>query len=131
VAATLAGFDPEMSFEEGMKVQWMNRAKFCMENPMSMHLMEQIKYSPYHLLALKQIDNNFVTAMGTFVHNAIKRKELIKLPLEVYWSTAFAPLYQLVKFHMSGKGLRGTEKFVLDNKTMQQALELVLKALKP
>lgn len=131
VAVTLAGFDPEMSFEEGMRVQWMNRARWCMENPLGMHFMEQIKYSPYHLLALKQIDNNFVTTMGTFVHNAIKRKELIKLPLEVYWSTAFAPLYQLVKFHMSGRGLRGSEKFVLDNKTMNQALELVLKALMP
>jgi AcrR family transcriptional regulator len=131
VDVTLDGFDPEMSFEEGLRVQWMNRAKYCMENPLSMHFMEQIKYSPYHLLALKQIDNKFVTTMGTFVHNAIKRKELIKLPLEVYWSTAFAPLYQLVKFHMSGKGLRGTEKFVLDNKTMNQALELVLKALMP
>jgi hypothetical protein len=70
--------------------------------------------------------------MRDFVHNAIKRKEVVKLPVEVYWSIAFAPLYQLVKLHMTGRGLKGgTEKFVLDEKTMNQTLELVLKALKP
>lgn len=131
VTFTLDGFSPEMSFEEGLRLQWMNRAKYCMENPLSMHFMEQIKYSPYHATFMKHMDNHFSNVLGAFVHNAIKRKELIKLPLEVYWSIAFAPLYQLVKFHMSGRGLRGAEKFVLDTKTMNQTLEIVLKALRP
>jgi hypothetical protein len=78
------------------------------------------------------MDPSFLKAMGEFVHNAIKRKELIKLPLEVYWSVAFAPLYQLVRLHMSGRGMGGgAEKFVLDEKIMNQTLKLVLKALKP
>lgn len=128
--ATLHGFDPNMSFEEGLKVQWMNRAKFCIENPESMHLMEQIRYSPYNEICLKRMDKKFLKAMSDFVHNAIKRKQLVKLPLEVYWSIAFAPLYQLVK-HMRSKGLTGTEKFILDEKIMNQTLKLVLKALKP
>lgn len=129
---TLEGFDPEMSFEEGLRIQWMNRAKYCLEYPLSMHFMEQIKYSPYHALTLKQMDQTFLLAMRNFVHNAIRRKELIKLPVEVYWSIAFAPLYQLVKFHMAGRGLAsGTEKFVLDNKIMNQTLEVVIKALRP
>jgi TetR/AcrR family transcriptional regulator, multidrug resistance operon repressor len=132
VSIMLEGFDPEMTFAEGLRIQWMNRAKYCMENPLSMHFMEQIKYSPYHAVSMKQMDNKFLTAMSEFVHNAIKRKELIKLPVEVYWSVAFAPLYQLVKFHMAGRGLRGgSEKFVLDNKTMNQTFEIVLKALTP
>jgi TetR/AcrR family transcriptional regulator, multidrug resistance operon repressor len=131
VAVMLEGFDPEMSFDQGLRVQWMNRARYCMENPVGVHFMEQIKYSPYHNLSLKQMDENFLASMRNFVHNAIKRKELIKLPVEVYWSVAFAPLYQLVKFHMSGRGLRTNEKFVLDNKTMNQTLDIVLKALKP
>jgi TetR/AcrR family transcriptional regulator, multidrug resistance operon repressor len=132
VTATLEGFDPSMRFDEGLRVQWLNRAKFCMDNPVSMHFMEQIKYSPYFAAASKQMDNTFLNAMGEFVHNAIRRKEVVKLPVEVYWSIAFAPLYQLVKLHMTGRGLRGgTEKFVLDEKTMNQTLELVLKALKP
>jgi AcrR family transcriptional regulator len=131
VDATLDGFDPSMSFEEGLKVQWMNRARFCLEDPVRMHFLEQIKYSPYNDVCLKRMDSRFVTTMGAFVHNAIKRKELVRLPLEVYWSLAFAPLYQLVKFHMSGRGVGGREKFELDEKTMTQTLKLVIKALRP
>jgi TetR/AcrR family transcriptional repressor of multidrug resistance operon len=131
VEATLEGFDPSMSFEDGLRVQWTNRAKFCMEDPNGLHFMEQIKYSPYHEVCSKKMDPQFISVMGEFVHNAIRRKELVKLPLEVYWSVAFAPLYQLVRMHMAGRGLRGTEKFVLDEKIMSQSLKLVIKALKP
>ena len=132
VDATLDGFDPSMHFEEGLKVQWLNRAKFCMQDPANMHFLEQIKFSPYHEAFMKKMDNTFIKTMGEFVHNAINRKELVKLPIEVYWSIAFAPLYQLVKMHMSGRGLRGgSEKFILDEKIMNQTLKLVLKALKP
>jgi TetR/AcrR family transcriptional regulator, multidrug resistance operon repressor len=129
--ASLKGFDPEMHFDEGLQVQWLNRARFYIENPMSAHLMEQIKYSPYYDLCVAKVDKRFTNAMRDFVHNAIKRKELVKLPLEVYWSIAFAPLYQLVKLHMSGRGIGGFEKFELDEKIMNQTLKLVLKALKP
>lgn len=132
VDVTLKGFDPSMSFDEGLKVQWLNRAQYCMDNPLSMHFMEQIKYSPYHHVTLGHGDNRFLTAMGEFVHNAIRNKELVQLPVEVYWSIAFAPLYQLVKMHMTGRGFKkSAEKFVLDEATMNQTLGLVLKALKP
>lgn len=130
--STLRGFDPSMSFEEGLKIQWLNRAKFCLDNPTRIHFMEQIKYSPYNDVCLTKMDPRFIKAMSDFVANAIKRKELVKLPLEVYWSVAFAPLYQLVRLHMSGRGMGGgSEKFELDEKTMNQTLKLVLKALKP
>lgn len=33
-----------------------------------------------------------------------------RIPVEVYWSVALAPLYQLVKFPKHGKGMTGTEK---------------------
>jgi TetR/AcrR family transcriptional regulator, multidrug resistance operon repressor len=131
VEATLEGFDPADPFDKGLKVQWMNRARYFMSNPFSMHFLEQIRYSPYHHLSLKQMDPRFLDAMGAFVHNAIRRKELVKTPVEVYWSMAFAPLYQLIKLHMSGKGMGGLEKFVLDEKIMNQTLSLVLKALRP
>jgi AcrR family transcriptional regulator len=131
VAATLEGFDPASSFDTGLKVQWMNRARYCVSNPSTIHFMEQIKYSPYHHLSLKQMNPKFLEAMGTFVHNAIRRKELVKLSVEVYWAIAFAPLYQLIRLHMSGKGMSGQEKFVLDEKIMNQTLSLVLKALRP
>ena len=129
--ASLKGFDPDMPFDEGLKVQWMNRARFYIENPMTAHFLEQMKYSPYYSLCMGKVDKTFLTAMHHFVHNAIRRRELVKLPVEVYWSVAFAPLYALVRFHMSGRGLGGFEKFELDEKIMTQTLKLVLKALKP
>ena len=54
-----------------------------------------------------------------------------RIPVEVYWSVALAPLYKLVKFHKHGKGMPGTEKLELDEKTMMLTLDLVLKALRP
>jgi TetR/AcrR family transcriptional repressor of multidrug resistance operon len=130
--ASLEGFDPEMSFEEGLRLQWMNRARFCMENQQSTYFMEQVRHSPYDILCQKKMDKSFLQAMESFVHNAIKRKELMPLPLEVYWSVAYSPLYQLVRMHMLGKGMMGgAEKFVLNEKIMNQTLQLVVKALKP
>jgi TetR/AcrR family transcriptional repressor of multidrug resistance operon len=129
--ATLKGFDPNMHFDEGLKIQWLNRAKYYMESPESAHFMEQIKYSPYYDLCVRKADRKFSSVMREFVHNAIQRKELVKLPVEVYWSIAFGPLYQLIKLHMSGRGIGGYEKFELDEKTMNQTLRLVLKALTP
>jgi len=128
--ATLKNFSPEMSFEEGLRIQWMNRARYCLENPLQMHFLEQIKHSPLQEKVYRN-DTHFINTMHQFVANAIKRKELVHLPVEVYWSIAFAPLYQLVKFHMSPRSLGGREKFVLDEKFMNQTLKLVLKALKP
>jgi len=130
-AFTLDGFDPGASFREGLKVQWINRARFCLKHPMEAHFMEQVRFSPLHDRAIRYMDPTFMEAMRAFVKGAIKRNELIRIPVEVYWSVAFAPLYQLVKFHKHGKGMPGTEKFVLDEKTMQLTLELVLKALQP
>jgi TetR/AcrR family transcriptional regulator, multidrug resistance operon repressor len=129
--ASLKGFDPKMHFDEGLKIQWMNRARFYIDNPMTAHFIEQMKYSPYYEQCRGRVDKRFLAAMHEFVHNAIERKELVKLPVEVYWSVAFAPLYSLVKFHMSGRGLTGTEEFELTEKMLNQTLGLVLKALKP
>lgn len=127
--ATLKNFDPQMHFDEGLKVQWINRARYCLKNPKGMHFLEQVRYSPLVEKAFTAMDKTFINAMGTFVHNAIERKELMPLPLPVYWSVAFAPLYQLVKFQMNG-GL-GSEKFKITDEIMNQTLSLVLKALKP
>jgi TetR/AcrR family transcriptional repressor of multidrug resistance operon len=128
--ATLKNFNPDMTFEEGLRIQWLNRAHYCLENPLRMHFLEQIRYSPMHEKVFRK-DTQFADAMRQFVMNAIKQKQLIQLPVEVYWSVAFAPLYQLVKFHMVTRPFPGREKFVLDEKIMNQTLKLVLKALKP
>ncbi|MCF2446394.1 TetR/AcrR family transcriptional regulator [Dyadobacter sp. CY345] len=127
--ATLVNFNPECHFDEGLRIQWMNRLKYCLENPLSMTFMEQMKHSP--LIDRSKIDRRFIDAMTQFVHTAISTKELIQLPIEIYWSIAFAPLYQLVKFHISGTSMPGRPPFVLDEKQIDLTLSLVLKALKP
>jgi TetR/AcrR family transcriptional repressor of multidrug resistance operon len=128
--ATLKNFDPEMSFSEGLRVQWMNRLKYCLKNPLQMQFMEQLRHSPLQEKALDIMGAGFKNAMKTFVLNAIKKNELVKVQVEVYWSIAFAPLYGLIKFHQEGKSMGG-EKFSLTDKTMNETLQLVIKALTP
>ncbi len=129
--ATLDGFDPAMSFAVGLRVQWKNRARYCIGNPREAHFLEQIRHSPFHAHEEPPKGPDFIAAMRAFVRGAIERGELVRVPVEVYWSLAFAPLYQLLKFHMHGRGLSGTPRFVLDEKLMNQTLELVVKALTP
>ena len=127
---TFKGFDPSMSFSEGLRVQWVNRVKYCMKYPDQMHFLEQLRHSPYGEKITLTMGDRFKEAMGDFMMNAIKKGELIKVPIEVFWSIAFAPLYNLVKFHMTGKSLGG-KQFVLSDKIMMETFELVLKAMTP
>jgi AcrR family transcriptional regulator len=129
--ATLLGFDPNLPFADGLKVQWINRARHCLANPSAMLFLEQMRYSPLHARAESLSKGGFVDVMCAFVNNAIARGELARMPVEIYWSIAFAPLYQLVKFHIQGHGLTGSADFVFDEKLLTQTLALVLKALKP
>lgn len=128
--ATLKDFDPSMSFREGLKIQWINRARYCMKNPENMDFLEQLRHSALYAKSFKMVGDEFKNVMHQFVSNAIKNKELVKVPVEVYWSIAFAPLYNLVKFHISGTSVGGN-KFTFSDKIMMQTLNLVLKALKP
>jgi TetR/AcrR family transcriptional regulator, multidrug resistance operon repressor len=127
---TLKNFDPSMSFAEGLKIQWISRAKYCIKYPEQVHFIEQIRHSPLQDKLMSIMSEKFKNAMDLFVTNAIRKKELVNVPVEVYWSIAFAPLYNLVKFHMSGKSIGGN-KFVLSDKIMKDTFELVLKALTP
>jgi AcrR family transcriptional regulator len=127
---SLKDFDPDMHFEEGLRVQWINRAAHFMNYPLEVQFLEHVRYSPYYAKVAKMLNERFREVMGKFVQNAIRRKELQKLPFEVYWSVAFAPLYQLIKFHTQGYSMSG-EKFNLSDELLMQTLTLVLKALKP
>lgn len=128
--ATLENFDPEMPFSEGLRVQWMNRAHYSIENPQQIHFLEQIKHSPLHEKAMKDTMEKFRPIMKEFVMGSIERNELVKVTLEVYWSVAFAPLYNLVNFHHRGRNIAG-QPFTLTDDVLLKTLELVLKALKP
>jgi TetR/AcrR family transcriptional repressor of multidrug resistance operon len=127
---SLNGFDPSMSFAEGLKIQWKNRASYGIQYPDEVYFMEQIRHSPFHDKVMALTGNNFSDAMKQFVMNAIQRKELIRVPLEVLWSIAYAPLYTLITFHNRGRSLGGKE-FSFSEEIMDKTFELVLKALKP
>lgn len=127
--ASLKNFDPQMSFSEGLKIQWKNRSRYFMEHPLQMKFMEQIRYSPYHKEPSLE-KSSFVKIMGEFIKKAITNGELKPLPLEVYWSLAFAPLYKLVEFHVNKKGMNG-RKYQLTDEDLETALSSVLQGLKP
>lgn len=128
--ATLKGFDSSMSFEDGLRVQWKNRLEFTLGHYDEALFLEQLRSCPVHDKALKMVDPRFRQIMNAFVSNAVKKKELVRTSFEVYWSVAFAPLYNLIRMHRKGYSKEG-ERFVLDQKTMNKTLELVLKALRP
>lgn len=126
----LKDFDPSMSFSEGLRIQWMNRARYCMEHPNEIQFLEQIRNSPFHDKTMEMIGEKFKITMQEFVTKAIDRNELVKVPIEVFWSVAYGPLYNLVKFHMTGRSIGGNA-FSFTEKIMSETLNLVIKALKP
>lgn len=124
------GFSPDMPFEEGLKKQWENRAAYHLKNPRRAAFTDVIRNSPHCDVVLKETKGCFKEIMESFIKNAIKNKELKPMPLEVFWSVAYGPLYNLLRFHKEGKSLGG-KSFQFSNAVMYQTLELVLKALKP
>ncbi len=129
--ASLVGFDASMPFAEGMRIQWLNRARYFLANPYQAHFLEQVRYTPFHDRAMNAIHPQFIKQMKCFVRNAISNGELVDVPVEIYWSLAFSPLYQLLKFDLHGVSFPGTPRFRFNEKTMLRTLDLVLKALKP
>jgi AcrR family transcriptional regulator len=127
---SLKDFRPDMTFEEGLRIQWINRAAYFMQYPQEVQFIEHVRYSHHYQKVAQLITKRFGEVLGPFMHNAIARQELRPLPFEVYWSVAFAPLYQLIKFHTQGYSMTN-EKFALTHEVMMQTLQLVLKALKP
>ena len=129
-AYILEDFDPEMDFAAGLAIQWKRRAEYVIKHSDEAHFMEQFKFTPLQPKAVSMRDKRFTDIMHRFVSKAILNKELVVMPFEVYWSVAFAPLYNLVRYHKAGMNQAG-EKFELTDAMLMQTLSLVLKALKP
>lgn len=130
LSTTLKDFSPDMSFEDGLRKQWENRAEFAINFPKEVAYFEIIRHSQYAEQILGEINAEFKDKMKQFFANAVKNNELISLPIEVFWSMAYGPLYSLLRFHREGKSMAGTP-FTLSKQAMDEALVLVLKALKP
>lgn len=92
--------------------------------------MELLTHSSYSESILEQSLLDFKITMGTFFKNAVEKKELVPVSKEVFWSIAYGPLYSLLRFERDGKNFGGGP-FKLNQKTTDEAFELVLKALTP
>ncbi|NML20868.1 TetR/AcrR family transcriptional regulator [Pseudoflavitalea sp. G-6-1-2] len=126
----LEGFSAEMDFATGLKLQWENRLRYFTKHPLHIEFTEQIRHLPIYEKVMQRQGKKFTTTMAQFYEKAIENNELIRFPLEVYWSLAYAPLFQLLKFHRQKKSITG-KKFVLTEKQFNQAFSRVLLSLTP
>lgn len=133
----LEGFKPEMSFAEGLRVQWKNRIRYSLTYPRQSEFLEHIRYSPYHARFMAKMTPETFSFMRQFVMTAVQRGEVARIPVELYWSLAFAPLYQLIRFHRHGFGAPskagGPERprFTLSDEMIETAIAIVVRGLKP
>ena len=128
VKATVKGLSPDMPFEDGLWLQWKNRAHYAINNKQVTTFLAQLRNSNYRATMMNVISEEMKNTAGKFVKNAIKRGEVDDISIEVFWSVAFAPLYSLLKFHLDGESLGG-KKFTLTPKIMRGSFSYVIKAL--
>jgi len=124
----IKNLDPEASFEEGMRIQWANRYQYMTDNPLLALFFEQLQSSTYHVQFMDAF-TEFKAVVSKFLNNVIARGEMNPVPLEVYWSVAFAPLYSLVRFQNQGQSLGG-KPFTMSDEILWQTFDLVIKGLK-
>ena len=129
-------FYPELTFEDGLRIQWRNRFHYMLENPMLGKFFDQIGSSSYHQQFLEMYTSNsngFLTEfrdnMARFIFNCIDRGETQDLSIEVFWAIAFAPLYTLMKFHQQGQSVTGAP-FMISEDLIWNSFGCVIKALK-
>ena len=127
--ATFEGFDMEMDLETGLWVQWQNRSKYYLQHRLHIEFYEQLKQSPYRDRLAENISSKFKAQMGGFMQNLLLKNEINPLSAEVFWSIAFAPLFNLIRFHLEGKSMGG-KPYQISEKDIKEAFGLVIKALK-
>lgn len=127
----LRDFSPDMPFRTGLLQQWKNRAYYNLTYPLESAFVEIIRHTPYQQQVVETTMQPFKDAMWRFVDKSIKAGELIPISsIQVFWSIAYGPLYILLRFHHEKKGV-GNEPFQITDPVLQEAFDLVLKALTP
>jgi AcrR family transcriptional regulator len=128
-AAMIKDFDPDMSLEQGLRKKWENRSSYAINNPTISLLFDQLRSSSYQEEFLASFLKEFKVVVSKFMNNIIERGEIDQMPFEVYWSIAFSPLYNLIRFHHEGKS-QGGKPFKMTDEILWQTFDLVIKALK-
>ncbi|MDB5287008.1 MAG: TetR family transcriptional regulator [Mucilaginibacter sp.] len=127
--AMIKDFNPELPFEQGLRKQWENRYNYMIANPIMNLFFDQLRSSSYQQEFLSSFLKGFQVVVGKFMHNVIERGEIEAMPFEVYWSVAFAPLYNLIRFETEGQSIRG-KPFKMTDEILWKTFDLVVKALK-
>jgi TetR/AcrR family transcriptional repressor of multidrug resistance operon len=127
--AMIKDFDPELPFEQGLRKQWENRYNYMIANPIMGLFFDQLRSSSYQQEFLSSFLKGFQLVVGKFMHNVIERGEIEAMPFEVYWSIAFAPLYNLIRFETEGQSMGG-KPFKMTDEILWKTFDLVVKALK-
>jgi TetR/AcrR family transcriptional repressor of multidrug resistance operon len=124
----LKDFDPEMSFEDGLWLQWKNRYKNIVKHPVEFYFHEQFRNSP--LIKQQNSNETFRSKMRQFYNNAVAKNEVIDLPHEIYFALAYGAFYTLIKFHLDKTTMAG-KPFTLSDQKLKQTFGAVIKSLKP
>lgn len=126
--ATLKDFNPDMTFEAGLWLQWVNRYHHIIQNPVEFLFYEQFRTSP--LVKRKPAtESKFRKTMAQFVENAMSSGQIVQLRSEIFWSIAYGAFYTLIKFHLDQSTMAGTP-FNLNEQTLRNTFGLVIKSLK-
>ena len=127
---SLQGLTPDMSFAAGLRLQWRNRLAHYRQFPEEVAFTEHLRYSPYYQKVLPLLVEQHADRLGAFMTRAAAAGEVAPMPFELYWAVAFAPLYQLLRFDQQPQaGYSG--QFVVSDTLLEQALRMVVQAVKP
>lgn len=73
----------------------------------------------------------FKDSIASFLQRAIDRNEMVALMTpEIFFSIAFSPLHNLIRFDFAGKSMGG-KSFKLTERILWHTFDLVMKALRP
>jgi AcrR family transcriptional regulator len=126
---SIRGLRDDMPFDEGLRLQWLNRFEYFMAHPLNIQAVERLKYTPQFQKTTRHLIETFQPTLGKFVENAVKKGELAKMPFELYWAIGFAPLYSLIEFHVSG-GSYANVKFGIEADLIGEAVKRIAIALR-
>ncbi|MBV7532559.1 TetR/AcrR family transcriptional regulator [Chitinophaga sp. sic0106] len=129
IAHIFKGFSPDMSFEEGLWIQWKNRSEHAMTQRELNLFMEKIRNTAFGERFLHGISDEMKKHMGSFLQHAKDNNEVDDMPLEAYWAVAFGPLYTLIRFHQEGRSIGG-RAFKMSDTIMRQTFDRVIRSLK-
>lgn len=127
--SSLKGLEPDMPFEKGMQLQWQNRYIFSRKHPEEVAFIEKVRYTSAYESIEEKLTARYGKLLLAFLQKAMTDKQLAEMPFEMYWSLAFAPLYQLISF--GRQHARHKRKFALTDEVLHHALTHVLRGLRP